>query len=216
MLAGAVLEELAAKAGIETPGFLEVTVEEDGNLDLADFTASQHVGVLLDGVSDALLLKKHRETLQGRPKLLKGAKSATMKFAYSFTLCRKAIVATMDTAAENLDLLASDPWLADSRNIVQLHLRAPAWMHTDLANAETQPQQFHTAREEMATWKCKAVKAFLQKADLEGPAATLFANGVNGGDLVEMTAASLMADVRVTKFTASKVLAARDSFLASY
>jgi len=48
------------------------------------------------------------------------------------------------------------------------------------------------------------------------PAATLFANGVNGGDLVEMTAASLMADVRVTKFTASKVLAARDSFLASY
>eukprot|EP00973_Karenia_brevis_P033509 4620607-Karenia_brevis.AAC.1 len=127
MLAGAVLEELAVAAGLARPGFLEVTVQDDGHLDLADFNVATHAGVLLDGVSDTLLLWKHRETLQGRPKSDKGAKSATMKFAYSYTFCRRAIIVTMDTAALNLGLLETDKWLSDARNIIQLRLTEPAW-----------------------------------------------------------------------------------------
>jgi len=56
-----------------------------GDLDLAEFDLHVHGGVLLDGVADALLLKKVRESLQGRPKVLKGARSATMKHAYAYT-----------------------------------------------------------------------------------------------------------------------------------
>ena len=63
---------------------------EDGHLDFADFDVSQHSGVLLDGVGDVLLLKRQRETLQGRPKVLKGGRSQTMRYAYPFTLTHRS------------------------------------------------------------------------------------------------------------------------------
>ena len=48
---------------------------------------------------------------------------------------------------------------------------------------------------------------------MAGPAAALFASGVNGSDLLEVTVDVLAKEVRVTPFGARKVLAARDAFL---
>ena len=45
-------------------------------------------------MGDALLLKENREALQGRPKLTKGGRSATMMYAYRYTLARRAVVVT--------------------------------------------------------------------------------------------------------------------------
>ena len=79
-LAKCVLGELATKLGV--PEFLEVTVEDDDHIDMSDFDVRHHSGVLLDGVGDATFLLKHRELLQGRDKEVKGAKSATVRYAY--------------------------------------------------------------------------------------------------------------------------------------
>ena len=40
-------------------------------MDLADFDRRVHAGVLLDGVGDAMFLKRNREGLQGRPKIVR-------------------------------------------------------------------------------------------------------------------------------------------------
>ena len=63
---------------LNLPEFVEVTVEASEEIDLADFDRRRHAGVILDGVGDAFFLKQHSETLQGRPKVVKGAKSATI------------------------------------------------------------------------------------------------------------------------------------------
>ena len=122
MLAANVLDKVAQALGMDGGSFVEITVEDDNHIDFSDFDASVHSGVLLDGVSDVLLLKTNREALQGRPKMLKGARSATMKFSYPYSLARRAIVVTMDLSAENMHLLTSDDWLSDVRNVVQLRL----------------------------------------------------------------------------------------------
>lgn len=75
MLAAHTLQRIAQQLGL--PEYLEVTVEESEQMDLAEFDRRIHAGVILDGVGDALFLKRHREALQGRPKMVKGAKSAT-------------------------------------------------------------------------------------------------------------------------------------------
>ena len=50
-----------------------------------------------------------------------------MMYAYPFTLCRRAVVATFDLSAANLEMLRTDHWLSDARNVLQLHLTAPAF-----------------------------------------------------------------------------------------
>ncbi len=50
-----------------------------------------------------------------------------MRYAYPFTLARRAVVATMDLSAANLDLLRTDHWLSDPRNVRVLRLTEPAW-----------------------------------------------------------------------------------------
>ena len=214
MLAGAVLEELGMKAGVAQPGFLEITMEEDGHLDFAELNTSKHVGVILDGVADTLLLKKHRETLQGRPKILKGAKSATMKFAYAYTLCRVPIIATMDTAASNLELLDTDKWLSDRRNILPLRLAEPAWQDASIPAPSGPAPAPLSKYDEVANMTCAELMCMLQKADLVGPAEILFRNGVNGQDLINMTPAVLAEELRLSPFAARKVLAARDAAIA--
>ena len=62
MLAAAVLREFG-------PKFLELTVEDNEHLDMADFDYGCHAGLLLDGVGDVLFLNKNREALQGRAKV---------------------------------------------------------------------------------------------------------------------------------------------------
>ena len=127
MLAAHVLKRVAAVLGLpargDEPSYLEVTVENNEHLDLSDFDIRFHGGVLLDGVGDALILKKNREALQGRAKAAKGAQSATMMYSYKYTLARRAVVATLDLSAANLSALSKDHWMKNSLNIIQLHLR---------------------------------------------------------------------------------------------
>ena len=104
--------------------YLDVTVEQSEHLDLAEFDVRFHSGVLLDGVGDALILKKNREALQGRAKLAKGAQSATMIYSYKYTLARRAVIATFDLSATNLTALAKDHWLRNALNVIQLRLNA--------------------------------------------------------------------------------------------
>ena len=124
-LARDVLRQLAEKLGV--PGFMEVTVQNDTEPSLEDFDHRDHAGVLFDGVGDALFLNVHREVFQGQAKETKGGRSATMKFAYPYTLCRRGVVATFDLSAKNLDAFQTDHWLADCRNVIVLNLTAEAW-----------------------------------------------------------------------------------------
>ena len=70
MLAAHVLKRVAAALGLpsrgDEPSYLEVTVENNEHLDLSEFDIRFHGGVLLDGVGDALILKKNREALPGQ------------------------------------------------------------------------------------------------------------------------------------------------------
>ena len=125
MLAADVCRRVAAKIGLAD--FLEITVEDSEQMDLADFDHSIHAGVVLDGVGDALFLKRHREALQGRPKLVKSGKSATNVYAYAYTFCGRAVVATFDLSAANLDRLRTDHWLAERQNVLLLLLEEPAF-----------------------------------------------------------------------------------------
>ena len=63
MLAVNVLTRIGTMLGLKK--FVEVTVEDDGNLDLSEFDVTTDVGVLLDGIGDALMLHTHQESLQG-------------------------------------------------------------------------------------------------------------------------------------------------------
>ena len=210
MLAASVLEQVGVALGLPSAGFAEVTVEDDEHIDFSDLDPEKHAGMLLDGVSDVKLLQHNRETLQGRPKQLKGARSATMKFSFPFALCRRAVVITMDLSAKNLHLLSTDHWLKDRRNIIQLRLTERAYGSAG-AGAGGAPARDN--RDLMAEWSVAAVSSFLQSADLEGPSQTLFNHGVAGVDLLAFTAADLTNDLRLSAFTARKVLAARDRYL---
>eukprot|EP00435_Cladocopium_sp_Y103_P001727 s4552_g1.t1 len=126
MLAADILGRIARQLGL--PGFLEVTVEESEQMDLAEFDRREHAGVILDGVSDAYFLKRHREALQGRPKALKSAKSATNVYAYTYSFCGRAVVATLDLSAENLGAFDEDHWLRNRDNVIYLKLQEPAYI----------------------------------------------------------------------------------------
>lgn len=63
MLAGHVLLKLGKLWGLSD--YEEITVEEDATLDFSNFDLTTQAGVVLDGVADAKIIKKHREALQG-------------------------------------------------------------------------------------------------------------------------------------------------------
>ena len=209
MLAEHILLRVGTILGIG--GYLEVTVEGDDHLDLSEYNHNKHAGVLLDGVGDVCVVKRNREMLQGRPKECKGGKSATMKYAYPFTLCRRAVVITMDMSAANLDLLSTDHWLSDPKNVILLKLTTSAWD----TGAAAPPTVTCDKREEMRGWTVANVVAFLAGRDLAGPAATCHTNGVNGADLLEITTDTLVDELRLSPFAARKVLSARDTYLQS-
>ena len=94
MLAVDILKRIAGCLNL--PSFLEITVEDSEQMDLADFDRGQHAGVILDGVGDAYFLKRNREVLQGRPKIVKGARSATNVYSYKYSFCSRVVVATFD------------------------------------------------------------------------------------------------------------------------
>ena len=68
MLAANVMKQVGDALGIANATFAEATVENDQHIDFSDLDPEKHVGILLDGVCDVMLLQHNRETLQGRPK----------------------------------------------------------------------------------------------------------------------------------------------------
>ena len=136
-----------------------------------------------------------------------------MKHAYPYTFARRAIVATSDLSAANIDMLTTDHWLADSRNVLVLRLNEPAWVD-ERSQASMQSGPAETREAMMQRWLVKDVVSFLEKADLKGPAAVLYANGVSGKDFAEFGVAGLVAELRLSPFAARKIIAARDAFLA--
>ena len=210
MLAACVLERIAKTMALAS--FLEITVEGNDALDLAEFDHRRHAGVLLDGVGDAMFLKKHREVLQGRPKVCQGGRSATMIYAYPFSLCKRAVIATFDLSASNLALLKTDHWLADEKNVMKLYLTEPAWKGD---GPEAQPAPLCQA-DVMRSWTVTELASFLEGDDMRGPAAALRTAGVSGSDFMAWgTEDELVADLRLAPFTARKLLACRAKFLSA-
>ena len=207
-LAWHVVELVGAK--LKLKGVLEVTVENNETLDLSEQNIDEQAGVVFDGVGDAMTLKQNREMLQGRAKVCQGGKSATMMYAYNYTLHNRAIVATFDLSAKGLSLFHTDHWLANEKNVIVLRLTEPVWdngpshaPHTPLGPL----QQMHGwSVNEMANW--------LESRDLAGPAGSFRLNGVSGEDFIAFSSAeSLESDLRLTPFCARKLLSVRDQFL---
>ena len=201
MLAGHVLKKVAEVLGVT--GFLEITVEMQPTLDFSEFNRKEHAGVLLDGVGDVLILKANREALQGRPKMQKGGQSATNVYSYPFSLCKRAVVATLDSSAANLHMLTTDHWLSNPANVLQLWLTSPAWAAPGEDNAGAQEAGG-------VTWGVDAVASFLEAADLSGPAHVCRQNGVNGADLASFTLDTLQQELKLSPFAAKKIIKARD------
>ena len=107
--------------------FLEVTVQDNGSMELSAFDVDKHAGILLDGIGDVQMLADNRETLQGRAEADTGGKSATMMHSYYFTWCRRGVVATLDGGARGLQLFSTHHWLSHTENVIVLRLAAPAW-----------------------------------------------------------------------------------------
>ena len=205
LMAGQILEKIGQALGLSE--YLEITVEDDGHIDFSELEPDKHAGVLLDGLGDLLLLKRNRETLQGRPKVLKGGRSQTMRYAYPFTLARRGVVVTMDLSAANMHLLDCDHWLSNRNNVCVVRLLTKPWDHRAV-HAET-PEQL------MQRWTTEDVVRFLAASDLDGPARTMVANGVRGKDLMALSHEDLIDDLKLSRFAAGRVLGARDAFLAS-
>ena len=208
ILGGMLLKEVGAVLGLQS--FLEVTVEADDTMALSDLDIRTDAGVLLDGVGDAMFLERSRESLQGRAKTCKGGKSATMMYSYSFSFCRRLVVATFDLAAKNLRALMEHHWLRDPKNVCTIWLDQPAWSQPALSPST--PPNCHAM---FAAWSVGELAHFLDGDDLEGPSRTLRANGVRGQDLLSMDLCTLVADVGLTQFAAKRVLQSRDLFLQS-
>ena len=62
-------------------------------------------------------------------------------------------------------------------------------------------------------WTVADVVHFLEEADLDGPAEFCRQSGVAGADLLQLTAAELIAEVRLSPFAARKVSSVRDAYL---
>ena len=204
-LARRVLGRIAER--LQLPSYLEITVEEDAHIDLAPFRIDTHAGILLDGVADVLLLKPHRETLQGQPKVCWGGKSSTMMYAYAFTLAHRAVVVTFDLSARNLHLLRSDHWLSDPRNVALLWLQAPAY------GPELPPPPAPAAQ--MEAWSVRDVVSFFESKDARALGQKLEASSVTGADLMRLSVRSLQRSLSFNAFAAHKVCNLRDTFLRS-
>ena len=185
-------------------------MEDDEHLDFSELNVTTHSGVLLDGVTDVRLLKVNREVLQGRPKVTRGGRSATMVYSYPYTLCRVPVIVTLDLSAANLHLFRTNHWLKDEENVVKLCLRAPAFVRPGGSVSPAETPEY-----KMKGWSVEETVSFLRGCDLEGPAQTCFTSGVAGADLLQLSEQELINDVKLTPFAARKIVKARDSFLVS-
>ena len=101
-------------------------------------------------------------------------------------------------------------WLSDARNVQQLWLTGPAWQsEPTLSPAPV----LEDKRATMEAWSVNRLAQFLEEHDLHGPAKHLRTNGVRGADLLNMSVSSLVSEVGLTRFAASRTISARDAFL---
>ena len=208
LLAADALRRIGKVLGLQE--FVEVTVEADDALDFSAFDHRRHSGVLLDGVGDVATLWKSREILQGRPKVTRGGRSATMRYSYPYTLARRAIVVTLDLTALRLDWLRTNHWLRNPSNVCLLRLTEAAWerVQPPVAAAPASPS------DEMRAWTVTEVCFFYGQQDAAGLTTVLEQNAVNGADLLSFTSpADLCADLCMTPLAARKALRLRDAFL---
>ena len=206
LLGKEVLRRVCEKLGL--PTFVEVTVESADHLDFSHLKIDQHGGIMFDGVGDAMLLHANREVLQGRPKECDGGQSRTMIYSYTYTLARRAVVATMDLSAKRLHLLKTDHWLSNPDNVWQLWLDGPAWSGGAHAQVSQVPP-----RQKMAAWTVDALANYLEGEDAEGLASVVRSNSVNGSDLLTFTEATCVESLRCTPFAARKLVGLREKFI---
>ena len=107
-------------------------------------------------------------------------------------------------------MLATDHWLSKPQNVLVLRLSAPTVPH--LANVW--PGGLPLA-EQMRRWSVAEVVSFLRSHDLEGPARTLFANGVRGEDFIAMLPEIFVRDFKLSEFAAGRIQTARATFLSA-
>ena len=207
MLAEDILLRVGKSLGLSQ--YVEVTVESDTALDLSTFRIDEHAGVLLDGIGDVVTLKLNREVLQGRPKLCRGARSATMKFSYAYTLARRCVVATFDLSAHNLHLLQTDHWLSSPKNIVQVWLTSEAW---ETGTVVAPP----ASRRGMSSWSVETLCAHLTTEDAEGLAKLLRNSSVNGADFRGLSENDLVMDLKMTNFGARKLMLLKAKLLEQH
>ena len=43
-------------------------------------------------------------------------------YSYKYTLAKRAVIATFDLSAANLQAMLTDHWLSDAQNVIQLRL----------------------------------------------------------------------------------------------
>ena len=98
------------------------------------------------------------------PRTGKGGRSVIMVYSYTYTLCRRGVVATFDLSARSLHLFKTDHWLEDPPNVTQLHLASPAWQTGVAASS-----QMMSRTEQMRSCKLGETGRFLEEHDLEGP-----------------------------------------------
>ena len=135
-----------------------------------------------------------------------------MIYAFPFSPCKRAAIATFDLSASNLALLKLGHRLADDENVMQLRLTSAAW---EGGCSEVHPEPLGQAGV-MQSWTVDALATFLQGEDLCGPAEALRSAGVNGSDfLAWKTEGELAADLRLPPFVASKLLACRTKLMGA-
>lgn len=206
LLAQDILERVGKVLGV--PSYEEVTVEGDTVLDFSSFDHRIHAGILFDGLGDAQTLWTHREVLQGRPKVARGGRSATMMYSFPYTLARRAVVATMDLTAKNLHLFRTNHWMSNAKNVVCLRLESPAWQ----VRLVHHPRD--TEAEAMAAWSVEELARRVASEDAEALSQTLRANGVNGSDFLAFEdAAEAARDLKLSPFAAKKLIRLRETFL---
>ena len=213
MLAADALRRVGDVLGVRC--FVEVTVENESVLDFSDFDSEQQAGVLLDGAGDVLLIQQNREALQGRPKLTKAGKSASMMYAFEFSLCRRAVVVTMDLSAKNLHLFETDHWLSDPRNVLLLRLDGPAWVGDSGAPNLVPLGHPAASGDDMRTWGPRRVAAWMDAHGFLAPSRVCLENAVAGADLCEMHVEDLVNGLRILPWAAAKLLSMRDAHVAT-
>ena len=74
---------------------------------------------------EALFLKRHQEALQGCPKLVQSGSPQRNCMHMHTHFCGRAVVATFDISAANLDELQADHCLAERRTFCYCGWRSP-------------------------------------------------------------------------------------------